>query len=158
MADIRIKVAKDKAKLVKAMRAGEGSTGLFQTYYEILAFAASLGIQEGAFFPFDEKDSSREIDPIRQDQFSSKGYDQLINLIVVMHKKQPNLLEDNADCEKERIRIFEGYANGGLALLADITKGSDDLFSQLLLYVAKQKIRFEELETDSLDLESIFKL
>lgn len=30
MADIRIKVAKDKAKLVKALKVGEGSTGPFQ--------------------------------------------------------------------------------------------------------------------------------
>jgi hypothetical protein len=38
MADIRIKVAKDKAKLVKALRAGEGSTGPFQTYANVVAF------------------------------------------------------------------------------------------------------------------------
>lgn len=39
MTDLRIKVAKDKAKLVKALRAGEGSTGLFQTYVDVMVFA-----------------------------------------------------------------------------------------------------------------------
>jgi dnd system-associated protein 4 len=46
MADIRIKVAKDKAKLVKALRAGEGSTGPFQTYADVVTFAAAFGFQE----------------------------------------------------------------------------------------------------------------
>lgn len=158
MADIRIKVAKDKAKLVKALRSGDGSTGPFQTYYEILVFAASLGIQSGQFSPFDEKDSSREIDPIRQDQFSSKGYEQLINLIVVMHEKKPQLLEDNIDCEKEKIRIFEGYVNGGLSILANKVKGSNDLFGRILLTIASQRPRSKDIDIDSLDLDSIFKL
>ena len=156
MADIRIKVAKDKAKLVKALRAGEGSTGPFQTYYEILAFAASLGIQEKTFLPFDEKDASREIDPIRQDQFSSKGYDQLINLIVIAHARKPGLLGNNLEYERERVQIFEGYANGGLSILAGYLKGNEEPFNQVLLCVAKQKMRSEKSEIDSFDLESIF--
>jgi hypothetical protein len=38
MADIRIKIAKDKAKLVKALRAGVDSAGLFQTYMDVMVF------------------------------------------------------------------------------------------------------------------------
>ena len=48
MADIRIKVAKDKAKLVKALRAGEGSTGPFQTYADVVNFAAAFGFSKKA--------------------------------------------------------------------------------------------------------------
>jgi dnd system-associated protein 4 len=103
MADIRIKVAKDKAKLVKALRAGDDSTGLFQTYYEVLVFAAALGAKRGKFVPIKEGDFSKEIDPIRQEQFASKGYDQVINLLAVMHDKNPKVLGNTQDDEEKRV-------------------------------------------------------
>ena len=141
MADIRIKVAKDKAKLVKALRSGEGSTGPFQTYYEVLVFAAALGINKGKFIPFQENEASREIDPIRQEQFASKGYDQVINLLVVIHGRDPNLLGANSDSESKRVAIFEGYVNGGLSVIQEIVKGCHDYANQLLLLISNQKKR-----------------
>lgn len=151
MADIRIKVAKDKAKLVKALRAGEGSTGPFQTFYEVIAFAAALGIQKGKFVPFEEKDASREIDPIRQEQFASKGYDRIIDLISLIHERNLKNLTDNIEHETKRISMFEAYANGGLEILKDIVRGSDDISNQILLLISsvKNKSSFEE---DDLDL------
>jgi dnd system-associated protein 4 len=43
MADKRIKIAKDKAKLVKDLKAADDTTGPFQTYVEVMLFAAALG-------------------------------------------------------------------------------------------------------------------
>jgi len=45
MADTRVKVAKDKAELVKSLRAdsADDTTKPFQTYAEVLVFAAALG-------------------------------------------------------------------------------------------------------------------
>ncbi len=151
MADIRIKVAKDKAKLVKALRAGDGSTGPFQTFYEVLAFAAALGIQKGRFVPFEEKDASREIDPIRQEQFASKGYDRIIDLISLVHERNPKNLVDNAEYEAKRISIFEAYANGGLEILEDIVQGSSDVSQQILLLITSAKNQSVTKE-DDLDL------
>ena len=147
MADIRIKVAKDKAKLVKALRAGEGSTGPFQTYYEVLAFAAAVGIKKQKYIPFSEVETSREIDPIRQEQFISKGFDQLIQLLAVAHSNNPRVLSKDFDAEKERIEIFESYANGGLFLIQEVVKGCQDYSSQilLLLHDQKQKIVDDDL-------------
>ena len=141
MADIRIKVAKDKAKLVKALRAGDDSTGLFQTYYEVLVFAAALGAKRGKFVPIKEGDFSKEIDPIRQEQFASKGYDQVINLLAVMHDKNPKVLGNTQDDEEKRVVIFEGYVNGGLELLQDIVRGTEDFSKQVLLAITTEKAR-----------------
>jgi dnd system-associated protein 4 len=141
MADIRIKVAKDKAKLVKALRAGEGSTGLFQTYYEVLVFAAALGAKRGKFIPIDEGNFSKDIDPIRQEQFASKGYSYIINLLAVTHNKDPKVLCNTQDSEEKRIKIFEGYANGGLDLLQDIVRGTEDFSKQVLLVITTEKAR-----------------
>jgi dnd system-associated protein 4 len=152
MADIRIKVAKDKAKLVKALRAGEGSTGPFQTYYEILIFAASLGIKKNRFLPFRDSESSKEIDPIRQEQFSSKGYDQVINLISVMHTGEPGILGDNDESEASRVSIFEGYANGGLEIIDGLVKGTNDFSCQILLLMQSTHGQDSTPVDDLLDL------
>ncbi|MDV2995081.1 MAG: hypothetical protein N4J56_004735 [Chroococcidiopsis sp. SAG 2025] len=43
MAANRIKIAKDKAELVKALVASNEKTAPFQTYVEVMMFAAALG-------------------------------------------------------------------------------------------------------------------
>jgi dnd system-associated protein 4 len=154
MADIRIKVAKDKAKLVKEMRAGEGSTGPFQTYYEVIAFAAALGIQQKAFHPFSEAEASKEIDPIRQEQFASKGYDQLIGLVSVIHNKNPKVLGNNEVSERNKVEIFEGYANGGLGVLSDMLRGSENHGIQILLLLSSfRKNTHQNINDDILELD-----
>jgi dnd system-associated protein 4 len=156
MAEIRIKIAKDKAKLVKALRAGDGSTGLFQTYYEILVFAATLGAKRGKFIPIKEGDFSKEIDPIRQEQFASKGYDQAINLLAVIHNRDPKVLGNAQDAEEKRIEVFEGYANGGLELLQDALIGSNDHTKQIMLMLVTEHKKILMQEDISDDLDSIF--
>lgn len=152
MADTRIKVAKDKAKLVKSLKTGEGSTGLFQTYYELLVFAAALGIKRGKMIPVKEGDSSKEIDPIRQEQFASKGYDQVINLIAVAHTKDPNILGANEEAEQKRIEIFEAYANGGLELLQDAVRGAQDKTKQVQLLLETVR-KQSDLDANTFELD-----
>ena len=43
MADTRIRIAKDKAELVKALKDGSDLNGPLQTYADVVAFAAMLG-------------------------------------------------------------------------------------------------------------------
>ena len=155
MADIRIKVAKDKAKLVKALRAGEGSTGPFQTYYEVLAFAAALGLENKKFHPFDESKVSGEIDPIRQEQFASKGYDQLINLVAAVHTRSPKILGESEKAELEKIEIFEAYSNGGLDYLREKLMGSNDYFQQISLILTSQRPSSIQAGEDILDWDII---
>lgn len=152
MADIRIKVAKDKAKLVKALRTGEGSTGLFQTYYEVLVFAAALGAKRGKFIPIKESDFSKDIDPIRQEQFASKGYDQIINLLAVTHNRDPKVLGNTQEAEEKRVEIFESYANGGLNLLQDTLEGSSDYSKQIFLLLFANRDSLKNSEDDLFDL------
>lgn len=151
MADLRIKIAKDKAKLVKSLKSGEGITGLFQTYYEVLVFAAGLGVKRRKFVPLKEGDFSKEIDPIRQEQFASKGYDRIIDLIAVAHTKDPKVLNNTQEAEERRIEIFEGFANGGLILLQDALKGSEDLSKQIMLLLSNERNSSKSLD-DFIDL------
>lgn len=152
MADIRIKIAKDKAKLVKELKAGDGSTGPFQTYYEVLVFAAALGVKKDKFVPFQESEASRDIDPIRQEQFASKGYDQAINLLAITHNQEPHLLGKNIDGETQRVAIFEAYANGGLEVLENLLRGSADISKQILLLISSEREGGKVKDDDILDL------
>ncbi|NJK38821.1 MAG: DNA phosphorothioation-associated protein 4 [Oscillatoriales cyanobacterium RM2_1_1] len=138
MADIRIKVAKDKAKLIKDLKVDEETTGAFQSYVDVLVFAAALGAKHGKREPIQEY--SKEIDPIRQDIFSNKGYDQVINLLAITAKNDPKVLASNESAEEERIKIFEEYANAGLEILTQVFRGSADYFEQIRLFINKQKI------------------
>lgn len=148
MADIRIKVAKDKAKLVKALRSGEGSTGLFQTYVDVMVFAATLGAKRGKYIPVSEA-SKKDPDPIPQEHFISKGHDQTINLLAVTHTKAPKILSSDEELERRRIEIFESYANGGLEILQEALRGSGDSTKQLLLLLLTLK---NHDVTDDLDI------
>lgn len=121
MGDTRIKIAKDKAELVKALRAADDATGPFQSYAYVLVFAASLGMQKQTRKPIAEY--SKEIDPIRQDIFYGKGYDQVINLISVADTNDPRIVAGHDEAEEARINIFEEYANAGLEILAQRLRG-----------------------------------
>lgn len=144
MADIRIKVAKDKAKLVKALRAGEGSTGPFQTYADVVTFAAAFGFSKKNRVPFDQA-SRGDPDPIPGDQFKNRG---LMDLIAVAETRNPNILSSDDEQTQEKARIFEEYANGGFEILASQVNGVGNIAQQILLFVtATQKSSdFEDLD------------
>ena len=54
MAANRIRVAKDKAELVKQLLASKDTTGPFQTYVEVMVFAAALGVKHKKRVPLGE--------------------------------------------------------------------------------------------------------
>lgn len=146
MADTRIKVAKDKTQLVKALRASDETTGPFQTYVDVLVFAAALGVKQGKREPI--REYSKEIDPIRQDIFYGKGYDQIINLLAVVSTNTPKVLASSDSTEEERTKIFEEYANAGLEILESNLKGSVDYLEQILLF-----LDFQRSQVDNQDYE-----
>lgn len=77
MAANRIRVAKDKAELVKSLVASKDTTGPFQTYVEVMVFAAALGVKYEKRIPLGET-TKREPSPIPQENFASLGYDLII--------------------------------------------------------------------------------
>jgi len=151
MGDGRIKVAKDKAKLVKTLKSGNDTIGLFQSYADVLIFAASIGIEKQLRKPITEY--SEEIDPIRKDIFYGKGYDQTINLIALIDNNNTILLASDSDSEEKRIKIFEEYANAGLELLQEkILAGSTNYTESILLYLSNiYKVNFDNYDEFNLE-------
>ncbi|MBC1220548.1 DNA phosphorothioation-associated protein 4, partial [Nostoc sp. UCD120] len=74
----RIRVAKDKAELVKDLTSSDGGTGPFNTFADVIVFAAALGAKHKKRVPLGEI-SKREPSPIPQEQFIVRGYNTVIN-------------------------------------------------------------------------------
>ncbi|QDL11713.1 DNA phosphorothioation-associated protein 4 [Brasilonema octagenarum UFV-E1] len=136
----RIRVAKDKAELVKALTSVDGATGLFQTYADVIVFAAALGAKHNKRVPLGEI-SKREPSPIPQEQFIVRGYDTVINVIAITETKDIKILSFNEDKNVEkRNHIFEEYANGGLELLQAELHGAVDYTERILLMLSSEKL------------------
>ncbi len=149
MADIRIKVAKDKAELLKALQAKEDTPGTFQSYADALVFAAALGMKRGQREPIAKYS---DIDPIRQDIFQNKGYDQVINLLAVVSSNNPKILASTDEAEAERVKIFEEYANAGLEILEGVLKGSVNHTESLLMFLTAERETKDVQEDEEFDL------
>jgi dnd system-associated protein 4 len=138
MADARVKIAKDKAELVKSLRAegADDTTKPFQTYADVLVFAAALGAKRDRREPFSEF-SKKDPDPIPYDVF--RKYDKVVKLLAVAATKNPRVLADNDEAEESRIKIFEEYANAGLEIIDNEIKGSVDHLERILLFLSSER-------------------
>ena len=139
MASPRVRVAKDQADLVQKLLDTKGTTGVFQTYADIVIFAASLGMRHHQKIPLQEISSS-EPAPISLEVFISRGYEWVINLIAIADTNDTKILAtDNSEIEAQRIAILEEYANGGLAKLREELRGAVDYTERLLLIISAER-------------------
>lgn len=139
----RIRVAKDKADLVKALVVSDSTTGPFQTYADAIVFAAALGAKRKKRSPLGTI-STKEPAPIALDIFVSRGYDLVFKLLAIAQTKDAKLLSFfNQANEEQRIQIFEEYANGGLEILRDEFRGAVDYTERLLLILSSERFKPE---------------
>ena len=139
MADKRIKIAKDKAKLVKDLKASEETTGPFQTYVDVMVFAAALGAKRKKRVSLLE--AAKDLDPIRRDYFDNNRCELLINLLAISETQDQKILADDDNSDEQRIKIFEEYANGGLEILQDELRGAVDYSERILLILSSERIQ-----------------
>ncbi|MEP0798975.1 DNA phosphorothioation-associated protein 4 [Funiculus sociatus] len=135
----RIRVAKDKADLVKALTSADGATGPFQTYADAIVFAAALGAKHKKRVPLGEI-SKREPSPIRLEYFATMGHDWVIKLLGITETQDIKILSLNEEeYEAKRNHIFEEYANGGLEILQNELRGSVDYSERILLFLSYER-------------------
>lgn len=136
MAFPRIRVARDKAELVQALVGGNSSSSPFQTYADVLVFAAAFGARWGKRLPLSAI-STKEPGPISLEIFVSRGYEVAMKLLAIAETKDPKILSvSDSNAEAQRIEIFEEYANGGLEKLQEELRGAVD-YSECLLLLLK---------------------
>ena len=136
MSENRIRVAKDKAELVKSLIASADNNSPFQYYADVILFAAVLGIKQNLRLPLGEI-SKKEPGSINIEIFIARGYDPVMKLIAIAATENINVISpDRADFEQQRIQIFEEYANGGLDLLDRELCGAVDYTERILLMLS----------------------
>lgn len=142
----RIRVAKDKADLVKSLVVSDQTTGPFPTYADVLVFAAALGAKRKKRSPLGSI-STKEPGPIALDIFASRGYDLILKLLAIVETKDAKILSRFDDkSEEHRTHIFEEYANGGLEILRDELRGSVDYSQRILQVLSAERFRKETPE------------
>ena len=146
----RIRVAKDKADLVKALVDSNTTTGPFQTYADAMVFAAVLGAKRKKRSPLGA--ITKEPSPIALEVFVSRGYDLVFKLLAIRETKDPKIISlFDETSEEKRIHIFEDYANGGLEILRDELRGAVDYTERILLILSSERFK-EESPEDGFDL------
>jgi dnd system-associated protein 4 len=135
MSDRLIRISKDKADLV--VNLVEESTTPFETYADVMVFAASLGYSRNKLIPLTE--IAKKPEPIRPNIFTHRGYDTAINLLAISHSKNQKILGSDEESNNEKIKIFEEYANGGLEIIKDRLRGSIDYLDTILLLLASER-------------------
>jgi dnd system-associated protein 4 len=136
MSENRIRVARDKAELVKSLVAAPDNNSPFQTYADVMLFAAVLGAKHKQRSVLGEI-SKKEPGPISSEIFIARGYDAAIKLIAIAATENINVISpDRVDVEQQRIHIFEEYANGGLEILDRELRGAVDYTERILLMLS----------------------
>ncbi|MHC5739269.1 DNA phosphorothioation-associated protein 4 [Nostoc sp.] len=144
----RIRVAKDKAELVKDLTSSDGGTGPFNTFADVIVFAAALGAKHKKRVALGEI-SKREPSPIRIEYFASMGNDILIKLLAINETKNIKTLSLNEEeYERQRNHIFEEYANGGLEILQNELRGSVDYAERILLFLSYERTHTEQQDEE----------
>jgi dnd system-associated protein 4 len=144
----RIRVAKDKAELVKDLTSSNGGTGPFNTFADVIVFAAALGAKHKKRVPLGEI-SKREPSPIPQEQFIVRGYNTVINLIAIAETQEIKLLSlEEGNNNEKRNYIFEEYANGGLEILQSEIRGAVDYSERILLILSYERFQDNSQEEE----------
>ena len=144
MAEKRIKIAKDKAKLVKDLKASDDTTGPFQTYVDVMLFAAVLGAKRKKRVTL--VDVTRDLDPIRRDYFDNNRGELVINLLAIAETQDQNILADDEKSDEQRLTIFEEYANGGLEILQEELRGAVDYSERIILILNAEREKYQQEE------------
>ena len=144
----RIRVAKDKAELVKDLTSSDGGTGPFNTFADVIVFAAALGAKHKKRVALGEI-SKREPSPIPQEQFIVRGYNTIINLIAIAETQEIKVLSlEEGNNNEKRNYIFEEYANGGLEILQSEIRGAVDYSERILLILSHERFQENSQEED----------
>lgn len=128
----RVRRPKDKEPLIKKLVDDEH---VFDTYRDLLVFAAGLGFAKSRQRPFEQSS-----EPIPWSVFSGVGLDGFVNMLAAVTDDDYTILDPER--YDERLKVFEEYANGGLEviheLLAHSSRPSLDVLVQLMMEAGQE--------------------
>ena len=142
----RIHRAQDKRRIIEALTSD--GTAAFREIWRLLLFAAALGFKNGRRDPLINADTG---DAIRQEIFgNSPAWPGVLFLMGLVETNATDVLMASEEAEDQRIKVFEEYANGGLAILEDYFKVGSCNLDGLLNFIQSQTA---EVQTTKPDLQ-----
>ncbi|AFZ46559.1 hypothetical protein Cyast_0581 [Cyanobacterium stanieri PCC 7202] len=135
----RIRIDQNKALFVQSLIGNKDNPeGVFETYADIVAFAAAVGKKYDCRLPLEH--ISQEPSPISLDVFISRGYDLLMDILAITTMEDVQCLAgEGQKKDEQRIIIFEEYANGGLSYLQEQLVGAIDYQERILLLLNQER-------------------
>lgn len=127
----RIQRASDKEDIIKLLTSD--TFGAFREIWRLLFFAAMVGFKNSRREPLVSTGSG---EGIRQDSFANNPvWSGTLFLLGLVESSSTEVLRGTEEAEDERIKIFEEYANGGLAILKEEFEASNDSIDSLLYFI-----------------------
>jgi len=140
----RIHRAPDKKRIIEALTSD--GTAAFREIWRLLLFAATLGYKNGRREPLINTDSG---DAIRQELFgNSPAWPGILYLMGLVETGGIDVLMASEDSEDLRIKVFEEYANGGLAILEEHFKAGNCNLDSLLNFIQAQTAEVQTKKPD----------
>jgi len=126
--------------------------GIFETYKDVMLFAAALAAYNAEQKPLQGKSS----EPIDYNIFSKKSDNEaLIHLLAIYNRDDITILSDeNSD---ERVKILEEYANAGLDIIDQKIRSSATTLDAILGLIQETGEKNKVKERDFSDIAKYFK-
>lgn len=130
----RIHRASDKKRIIDTLTSD--GTVAFREIWRLLLFSAALGLKNGKREPLANVDSG---DAIRQELFGNcPAWPGILYLIGLVETGGTDVLMATEEAEDQRIKAFEEYSNGGLAILDEHFKSGNSNLDSLLNFIQAQ--------------------
>ncbi len=130
----RIQRASDKETIIELLTSD--AVGAFREIWRLLFFAAMVGFKNGRREPLTSTQSG---EGIRQDSFANDPvWLGTLYLLGLVETGTTDILRGTEESEDERIKVFEEYANGGLAILKEEFEASNYSLDALLTFIQSQ--------------------
>ena len=142
----RIHRSADKKRIIETLTSD--GTAAFREIWRLLLFSAALGFKNGRREPLVNAESG---DAIRQELFGNcPAWPGILYLIGLVETGGIEVLMATEESEDQRIKGFEEYANGGLAILEEHFKAGNCNLDSLLNFIRAQTA---EIQTKRPDLQ-----
>jgi dnd system-associated protein 4 len=142
----RIHRATDKKRIIDTLTSD--GTAVFREIWRLLLFSAALGFKNRKREPLANVDSG---DAIRQELFGNcPAWPGILYLIGLVETGGTDVLMATEEAEDQRIKAFEEYANGGLAILDEHFKSGNSNLDALLNFIQAQTA---EIQTKNPNLQ-----
>lgn len=130
----RINRAVDKGPVIQSL--SEGDNPVFKEKWRLLIFAAILGFKRDQKDPLGTTDQGAAI---RSELFAKDPcFEGILNLMTLLLKGDSKLLTATDENDDQKIKLFEEYANGGLAILQDKLQTSSYSLESVISFLAQE--------------------